>query len=80
MRTFNDRFLEEFDNWEIMGINIGTAIRKQIIPDKLPEVEVSDQVVEAGQILLYTKPYCPDCEEVAYSGKYCSHCGRRLRK
>ena len=77
MRTFNDSFLEEFDNWEIMGINIGTAIRKQIIPDKLPEVEVSDGV---GQILLYTKPYCPDCEEVAYSCKYCAHCGRRLRR
>lgn len=80
MIQIQEAFLDELDKWECMGVNVGKAIRKQIIPDKLPEVEVSDGVVEAGQILLYTKPYCPDCEEVSYSGRYCQNCGRRLRK
>ena len=79
MKIFNKAMLEEFYDWEIMGINIGDAINKQIKPDKLPEVEVEDGVDENGRTILYTKPQCPYCKEVAYTGKFCQHCGKRLR-
>lgn len=80
MKEIKESFLAELDTWECMGINIGQSIRKQIIPKRLPEVEVDDGVDEAGRTILFTKPYCPDCEAVSYSGRYCQNCGRRLRK
>ena len=80
MKTFNESMMEEFDTWEIMDINIGAAVRKQIPPDKIPEIEVEDGVDENGRTIIFTKPYCPDCGEVTYSGKWCKFCGRRLKK
>ena len=80
MKTFNKSMIEVFDEWEICGINVGEAVRKQIIPTKLPEVEVEDGTDEDGRTLIYTKPYCPECQSVSYSGKYCKNCGRRLRR
>lgn len=79
MTEIKESFLSELDTWTYKGINIGEAVRKQILPDKLPEVEVDDGTRDGRQIL-FTKPYCPDCEEVSYSGRYCQNCGRRLRK
>ena len=80
MKHFNECMLEEFFDWEIEGINVGDAVRKQMIPEYLPEVEVEDGVDENGKNILFTKPKCPRCGEISYSGKYCQHCGRRLRK
>ena len=79
MKTFNESMMEEFYDWEIKGINIGEAISKQIKPDKIPEIEVEDGVDENGKTILFTKPKCPHCGEISYSGKYCQHCGKRLR-
>ena len=79
MKTFNKSMLEEFYDWEIMGINIGEAISKQIKPDKLPEVEIEDSVDEYGKTIIYTRPKCPHCGEVNYTDKYCRQCGKRLR-
>lgn len=80
MIQIQEAFLDELDKWECMGVNVGKAIRKQIVPVHLPEVEVEDGADEDGKTIIYTKPYCPDCEEVSYSGRYCQNCGRRLRK
>ena len=80
MKVFNKSMIDEFDEWEICGVNVGTAIKKQIIPVKLPEVEVEDGTDEDGRTLIIKKPYCPDCENVSYSGRYCRNCGRRLRR
>lgn len=79
MTEIKVEFLEELDTWECNGVNIGQAVRKQFVPDHLPEVEVEDGVSE-GKVTIFTKPYCPDCEHVSYGGKYCQNCGRRLRE
>lgn len=71
--------MDELDKWDIDGINVGQAVRKQIIPSQLPYVEKEDGADSTGRTILMTKPYCPDCEEVSYSGRYCQNCGRRLR-
>lgn len=80
MIQIQEAFLDELDKWECMGVNVGQAVRKQIIPSQLPYVEVDEGVDSTGRTILMTKPYCPDCEEVSYSGRYCQNCGRRLRK
>lgn len=80
MIQIQEVFLDELDKWECAGINVGKAIRKQIIPSQLPYVEVDEGADSTGRTILMTKPYCPDCEEVSYSGRYCQNCGRRLRK
>ena len=80
MTEIREAFLDELDTWECNGVNIGQAIRKQFVPEHLPEVEVEDGECWDGKRILFPKPYCPDCEEVSYSGKYCQHCGRRLRR
>ena len=72
--------MDELDKWTIDGINVGQAVRKQVIPSQLPCVEVDEGADSTGRTILMTKPYCPDCEEVSYSGRYCQNCGRRLRK
>ena len=78
--TLSQAMLDELDRWTIDGINVGQAVRKQIIPTALPYVEHEDGVDSTGRTILMTKPYCPDCEEVSYSGRYCQNCGRRLRE
>ena len=80
MTEINESFISELDTWVYKGINIGKAVRKQIIPSQLPYVEVDEGADSTGRTILMTKPYCPDCEEVSYSGRYCQNCGRRLRK
>lgn len=80
MTEIKEAFLDELDTWECNGVNVGQAIRKQFVPVHLPEVEVDDGEDRDGKRILFTKPYCPDCEEISYSGRYCQHCGRRLRK
>lgn len=80
MIQIQEAFLDELDKWECMGVNVGQAIQKQIIPSQLPCVEVDEGADSTGRTILMTKPYCPDCEEVSYGGRYCQNCGRRLRK
>lgn len=80
MIQIQEAFIDELDKWECMGVNVGKAIRKQVIPSQLPYVEVDEGADSTGRTILMTKPYCPDCEEVSYSGRYCQHCGRRLRE
>ena len=80
MIQIQEAFLDELDKWECMGVNVGKAIRKQIIPSQLPYVEVDEGADSTGRTILMTKPYCPDCEAVSYSGKFCQNCGRRLRQ
>ena len=80
MTEINEAFLSELDTWECRGVNVGQAIRKQFVPEHLPEVEVDDGQDANGKTILFTKPYCPDCEHVSYGGKYCQNCGRRLRE
>lgn len=79
MTEISKAFLDELDTWECNGVNIGAAVRKQFVPEHLPEVEVDDGTDEYGKRIIYPKPYCPDCEKVSYTGRYCQHCGRRLR-
>lgn len=71
--------ITELDKWYWEGINVGEAVRKQILPQKLPYVESDDGIDEYGRIKILKKPYCPDCERLSYSGNYCESCGRRLR-
>ena len=82
MTEIKESFLSELDTWTYKGINIGAVIRKQILPDKLPEVEVEDGADENGRTIIFTKPYCPDCSEISYMKTeiFCHRCGRRLRK
>ena len=80
MIQIQEAFLDELDKWECMGVNVGQAVRKQVIPSQLPCVEVDEGADSTGRTILMTKPYCPDCKEASYSGRYCQNCGRRLRK
>lgn len=73
-----DGFISELDTWYYKGICIGKAIRKQIC-NGVKVVEVDDGTDDEGRLILFDKPYCPDCEEISYSGNYCQHCGKRLR-
>ena len=79
MTEIKEAFLDELDTWECNGVNIGAAVRKQFVPEHLPEVEVDDGVTD-GKVMIFSKPYCPDCKKVSYTGRYCQHCGRRLRR
>lgn len=82
MTEIREAFLDELDTWECNGVNIGAAVRKQFVPEHLPEVEVEDGIDENGRTIIFTKPYCPDCDSISYMKTeiFCHRCGRRLRK
>lgn len=78
MDKFNKSFIDVFDKWEVGGINIGTAIRKQI-NEGLKWVNIDGGKDEQGMIVINEKPHCPDCGATSYTGNFCSNCGKRLR-
>lgn len=79
MYEINDAFLlDEMSKWTYQGINIKEAVLKQQL-GKLEKFEDEDGTDENGRPILFYKEACPDCGEICYSGKYCIHCGKKVR-
>lgn len=70
--------LDVMKDWGYRGINVAEAVKKQQL-GTLEKIEDEDGTDENGRPITFIKEVCPDCKSISYSGRYCLHCGKRVR-